>query len=52
MKRVLKTLNLWAFLQIITSEGYVIISPFQLIACTQMILLLHYNSRFNFKVLK
>ena len=50
MKRVLKALNLWAFLQIIISEGYVIVSPFQLIASTHMILLLHCNSRF--KVLK
>lgn len=49
MKRVLKTLNLWAFLQIITSKGYMIIPAFQIIASTQMILLLHYSSRFGFK---
>lgn len=48
-KKVLKTLNLWVFLQIITSEGCMIFSAFQLIVSTHMILLLHYSLRFWFK---
>lgn len=47
-KKVLKTLNLWVFLQIITSEGYVICA-FQLIVSAHIILLLHYSLRFRFK---
>lgn len=48
-KKVLKTLNLWVFLQIITSEGYVIFCAFQLIVSAHIILLLHYSLRFRFK---